>query len=190
MFNIHSTTFKYFDHSYNNTKFNERCVEIPLGFYFLNTFDVNSIIEIGAVMPYYSNNIVHKVYDIIDPYDKCIRDDLTKINFSFNDINVLSISTIEHIGKGDYGLDVDNESGITFLKKIIQESKNYLITFPWGYNKNFDEQILQNNINFILIKRVSEFDWKVVTNDNVNNIQYNTPYSCGNSVVLITNLKF
>ena len=190
MFKIHNILFEYFYHSYNDTKNNERCVEIPFGFYFLNKFKFDTVIEIGAVMPYYSDIVLHKIYDIIDPYDKCIRDDLTKINFSFNDLNVLSISTIEHIGKGDYGLDVDDDSGINFLKKIINESKNYLITFPWGYNKNFDERVLQNNIDFILIRRISEFKWEIDNTKDISNIKYNSPYSYGNSVILITNLNF
>ena len=190
MFKINNTVFEYFYHLYNDTKNNERCVEVPIGFYFLDMFENSSIIEIGAVMPYYSSVTFHRVYDIIDSYENCIRDDLTKINFSFYGLNVLSISTIEHIGKGDYGLEVNDEIGINFLKKIINESKNYLITFPWGYNKNFDSKILQNNIDFILIKRISEFEWKIDDTKDISNIQYNNPYSYGNSVILITNLKF
>ena len=190
MFKIYNTELDYFYHYYNNTKYNERSVEIPLAFDFLKRFNDKNAIEIGAVVPYYCDNIIHDVYDIADPYEKCIRTDLTKTNFSFENLNVLSISTIEHIGNGDYGLEIDRNAGIIFLKKIINESKNYLITFPWGFNKSFDNQILDNKINFTLIKRVSEFEWMHDITNNVDDILYNHPYCCGNSVILITNIKY
>ena len=189
MFKIYNTELEYFHHSYNNTKSNERCVEVSLGFEFIKKLNCQNIIEIGAVMPYYCDIITHKVYDIIDPYQNCIRSDLTKTNFSFIDLNVLSISTIEHIGNGDYGLDVDQSSAIVFLKKIINESKNYLITFPWGYNKVFDEQILKEKIDFILMKRSSEFVWEHDITNNVSDIVYGNPYICGNGVIIITNMS-
>ena len=189
MFKIYNTQLEYFYHSYNKTKNNERCVEVSLGFDFLKRVNNENVIEIGAVIPYYSENIIHDVYDIIDPYDKCIRVDLTKTDFSFIGYNVLSISTIEHIGKGDYGLEVDNDIGIIFLKKIIKESKNYLITFPWGYNKIFDEQIIKEKIEFTLIRRVSEFVWEHDITNNVDNILYNHPYCYGNGIILITNIS-
>jgi hypothetical protein len=190
MFKIYNTELEYFYHSYNSTKHNERCVEVSLAFDFLKRFKYESVIEIGAVVPYYCDNIIHTVYDIVDPYEKCIRTDLTKTNFSFDNLNVLSISTIEHIGNGDYGLEIDRNAGIIFLKKIINESKNYLITFPWGYNKLFDNQILENKINFTLVKRISEFEWIHDITNNIDDILYNYPYSNGNSVILITNIKY
>lgn len=189
MFKINQIEFEYFDHSYNSTITNERCVEVPLGFYFLDKFDRNKIIEIGAVTPYYTNCVYHKVYDVYDPYDKSDRTDLTESDFSFDGYNVLSISTIEHIGFGDYGLPKDDFKALKFLKRIINESRNYLITFPWGYNKIFDNQFLDSKINFSLMKRVSQNEWVIDSSKNLENVVYNHPYVCGNALLVITNIK-
>ena len=119
----------------------ERCIEIALAFRWIDLMN-NDIVEVGAVTPYHtiSKTLSHP---IIDPYDKkaTIQDFVENQDLTMD--NVLSISTIEHIGMagGDYdgsGLRqevADPNASPAALQKILDESENCLVTFPIGYNK-------------------------------------------------------
>ena len=99
---------------------------------FLNKFNFDCI-EIGAVMPHY-NYIAKLVIDPRDDYQNCYK--INALDYSYFNENVLSISTIEHFKIDEFNrTDYDS---ITCLCKIINESKNYLITWPIGYNKILD----------------------------------------------------
>ena len=79
---------------------------------------------------------------------------------------MLCISTIEHIGKDDYGL-IQKETATDALKKITKEAKSCFVTFPLGYNEILDKYIneIYNNDNpfEIIIYSRSEYknDWKI-----------------------------
>lgn len=133
---LNKIELSYFSHPYNETWSNERYIEISLGIYFLNKFNFECV-ETGAVMPHYGyiSNVV------IDPFDD--YKDAKKINaldYSYYKQNVLSISTIEHCKCDEYN-NRSNDDSILLLHKIINESKNYLITWPIGYNKYLDNYV-------------------------------------------------
>lgn len=101
-------------------------------------------IEIGAVTPYYGSNFSNHL--VIDPYDSHENVNIKKSLFEYDYFgkNVLSISTIEHVGTGDYGLD-KTESCIEALNKILEESSLCLISFPMGYNNILDKYVMEDN---------------------------------------------
>lgn len=69
-------------------------------------------------------------------------------NLDLRNKNVLSISTIEHIGTGEYGISIkEGESAVLALKKILNESKKCLITFPIGVNKDLEQYVFQNKFS-------------------------------------------
>lgn len=91
--------------------------------------------------PYY---LPGKISDIIDPTDNHPLVNIKKSLFEVNlkGCNVLSISTIEHIGTGDYGLTTAEKCTIA-LDIIIEDSLTCLVTVPIGYNKILDDYIVQ-----------------------------------------------
>jgi hypothetical protein len=156
--------------SYNAAATNERTIELPLGKYFIDKFK-NNIIEVGAVTPYYYE-CKHKVYDLHDPYKNCIRKDFSMCDIFYKNENVLSISTLEHIGFNDYskqhGRYLKNRwcEGFEILKKIVAYSKNYLLTIPIGYNPILDENIKQFDTKYIICKRIDNNEWIIDKNKN------------------------
>ena len=106
--NLETNEDLYFS-PYNVTWENERCVELALAFRWIEEKEASNIVEIGAVMPYYDENPytphmgkIIFTHDVIDPYDEraTIRDFMENHDLSMK--NVLTISTIEHIGTTDY----------------------------------------------------------------------------------------
>lgn len=189
---INNTSFDYFKHNYNQTWTNERHIEVSLGIYFLNKFKFDCI-EIGAVMPHY-DYIAKLVIDPRDDYQNCYK--INALDYSYFNENVLSISTIEHFKIDEFNrTDYDS---ITCLCKIINESKNYLITWPIGYNKILDNYIKSSNISRFIIKRKNvENEWEI--DDDITNFNYiynyptkpiSTAFPFATAICVVTNLTF
>ncbi len=117
----------------------ERRVEVSLGHTWLNS--VSSPWEVGAVMPYYFPDLCGVV---IDPGDESplvtLKNSLFDLDFKGQ--NVLSISTIEHVGTGQYGLSKEGGNAVDAYKKITDEADKFLITAPIGQNKTLDRFLL------------------------------------------------
>lgn len=188
----------------------ERCIEIALAFRWIDLMN-NDIVEVGAVTPYHtiSKTLSHP---IIDPYDKkaTIQDFVENQDLTMD--NVLSISTIEHIGMagGDYdgsGLRqevADPNASPAALQKILDESENCLVTFPVGYNKSLDDWV-ENNLDRLqcfgyhkvfgkYVYEENETHWKTVWNyypqvESIASYKYREPFPLGNFILCITGWK-
>lgn len=185
--------------SYNKAWKNERAVEVALGFDFIKKVEKNKLLEIGAVMPYYGK-IDHEVLDAFDPFKNCIRCDA--LTYDYNGKNVLSISTLEHMGikkyakrknknKLDIQIDHARDSGFLCLKKIMKQANSYLVTIPIGFNRHIEKLIIENGLikNAIVMKRLDkENNWKVDNNKDIN-IKYGKPFECGNGIIIFTNIE-
>ena len=114
-------------------------------------------IEIGAVTSYYGADFQrHSVIDPADTHEKVnIKDSL--FNYNFSGKNVLSISTIEHVGTGEYGL-TKAEDCIDALNKILKESKACFVSFPMGYNKKLDTYAIGGGLS----------EWLIVNQEQVS----------------------
>jgi hypothetical protein len=124
------------------SRMTERSVELAIADCWLQDVDRVSLIEVGAVTPYYWP---HRVPNVVDPYDPhplvTIRESILDIDLSARP--VLSISTFEHIGRGDYGLPQDPQLVLRSLEKLFAESPRFLVTVPRGFNATLDEYLLR-----------------------------------------------
>lgn len=169
---------------YNNPSGNERRVELPVAFWFMNEYKEN-LIEIGEVTPFYDDP-KHKVYDLVNQHEKTILKD--GIDVDYKDANVVSISTIEHVGFGDYGHAKVKDKAWNLYKKISKESKNYLISFPVGYNRELEQTLTDWNVKYIIMKRDANNNWTMAKGQLFTDFEYNDPYYAGNAVAFLTNL--
>lgn len=170
--------------TYNDPNANERKVELPVAFWFIKNYSDN-LIEIGEVTSRYEEPS-HKVYDLTKEHDSTIIMDAADINYK--GANVLSISTIEHVGNGEYG---PKEPGKAWdlLCKIKKESKNYLISFPVGFNKDFDQTIIDNKEKYFLMFRDLNNNWyKASADQTLLDFEFCNPYYAGNAVAFLSNL--
>lgn len=163
--------------TYNSPQDNERKAELPIGAWFLEKFN-HDVIEVGEVM---NSHIpcTHTIYDLRTEMPGTIAKDARELDYK--DKNVLSISTIEHVGEGDLDL----------VRKIQKQSKNYLITFPVGFNTDFDERVAASDIDYFVIERSTDGinTWTQIDSRDISSYKYNVPYYAGNAIVVITNLK-
>lgn len=178
--------YEYFNHPYNNTKINERTVEVPISLNFLNQFSPN-VVEVGCVTPYYID-AQHEIIDLIDDHPKSKKQDA--VDFDYKGKNVLSISTIEHIGRNDYGIqEKEKNSAIELCQKIINDSLNYFITWPLGYNLILDEWAFKNTNGIFLSRRDDDKSlWIEKAKDDltIDNKTYGS-FHCANSIIILIN---
>lgn len=196
-FKIGRLELPYVDHEYNHTKVNERTIEVALGikFFELMALQKEHQVEVGAVMPYYLDDISHEVVDLFDPWSHCNRTDAVEFNYTGK--NVLSISTIEHIATSDYGaIPTNPHLAFTCLEKIVKTSKNYLITWPVAYNSVLDKDLYLSNIPYKIMARDKDNNWFGSDYNNIpfdrsdiNEFKYSDPHTCGNAIIIITNIE-
>lgn len=119
----------------------ERSIELSLASLFLDTAQRDSLVEIGAVTPYYWP---HRVKDICDPVDPhpLVNIRASYLDIAFKDKVILSISTFEHIGQRDYGLPENPSLNRQAFEKLFTEAKHFLVTVPGGYNSAMDDYLL------------------------------------------------
>jgi hypothetical protein len=204
-FDPHILPRDYLDHSYNQTLKNERCIEVPLGRRWVEGLNnTSNLIEVGAVLPYYQSTD-HKVVDLYDEKATLTAD---VMDVDYTGMNVLSISTIEHIGTTDYtegwgGVTertvVDENAAILALKKILDESESCFITIPIGYNSPLDGWLRDNVhlLNCFPYEKIQHYDksvwppalspvWEfMIEDEEAFDALYFSPYPSANVVLVI-----
>jgi hypothetical protein len=115
----------------------ERAVELAVADRWLEQVDSEGVIETGAVTPYYWP---HRVRTVVDPYDPhpLVTHRMSLFDMDLSGRDVLAISTLEHIGTGDYGPVRADETAVNAFEKICRESKRFLVSVPYGFNAAVD----------------------------------------------------
>jgi hypothetical protein len=145
-FEFNGRELPYFFHAYNcgwPPFTSERTVELALADDWLDRQAEARVIEIGAVTPYYWPG---RVREIVDPFDTHPRvtDRRSLLDVDLRGAHVLSISTFEHIGTGDYSSQESPERVGDAFAKLLAEAAAFLVTVPTGYNPRIDEMLFDS----------------------------------------------
>lgn len=169
-------TYTYFCHPYNDTRHNERAIEIPVALNYIDSFRKNDrikILEIGNVMSHYCL-FPHQV---IDKYEKSditsdklifINEDVRNFDTSIKYDLIFSVSTIEHVG---YDSNESTDCIVDLIKKIrslLNKDGIALLTFPIGVNPFLDKHLREHNLEFdstTCMKRGEYNEWTQVPLD-------------------------
>jgi len=151
-FKFEGNEYNYFTSTYNDTRHNERAVEIALAIDYVSKFRGCKILEVGNVL----SNYLSFDHDIVDKYDKgknIIKQDIVEYTTDKKYDLIISISTFEHIGWDSGGEGVAKGTGkiITALdhtKTLLAEVGTMLITLPLGYNSELDTLLKEKRIQF------------------------------------------
>lgn len=145
----------------------ERAIEVSLAIDFLSHYvQGDPVVELGCVLPYYilkkSN---HVAYDLADSHPENVKRDIRTLVDDELKGCVISISTLEHIGTGEYGIGVGDVSAVDVLKRILASAKSHFITFPLGCNKVLDDFVANAtdlNEKYVTRTAADPNDWIVV----------------------------
>lgn len=133
----------------------ERAVEIPIARLFYERHGRDPLfVEVGAVTPYWWSYATHAILDdwttapvgevphrVVDPHDDYpLAERVDVLDLDLAGRIVLSISTIEHVGMGDYGdRPIQPHMAAVALRRLVEGSAIYLVTWPTGHNRALDE---------------------------------------------------
>jgi hypothetical protein len=180
---------EYFDDPVNTTLINERCIEIEMGIRYLNEVNNENVVEVGCVMPFYGYP-EHKIVDLFEkhsPAGEVLNIDAEE--YDFTDKNVLSLSTIEHIGKSDYdNTDIDPQKAVRILDKILKQSKTCLVTWGTRYHNELDTFVKNNldKMGWFGYVKTQEKLWEFTAQDmRVWDMEFDTPFRYANGNVFI-----
>ena len=142
-----------------NSQDNERIVELRLAIDWYEELcgldRKQNIVEVGNVLGFYGYSehlCVDKFAESpdISPAGEVVNLDALEVDFTGKD--VVSVSTLEHIGTDDYNNPNANEGedAVDVLKKIEEEANSYFLTFGPNYNNPLDNFIKEN---------LEKYDW-------------------------------
>lgn len=118
----------------------ERTIELALADIYLGAIGRGQVVEVGAVTPYYWPGRIGTVIDPVDEHE-LVTDRVGWSEWTGAGEPILSISTFEHIGAADYGLAADPALARSALEKLLEGHETFLVTYPPGYNPDFDRLI-------------------------------------------------
>ena len=172
-FNPHLSMFNC---GYPPNRMTERGAELAVADYFLRSVSREDVMEIGAVSPYYWP---HRIKDICDPVDghPLVNIRASMLDIRFPGKTVLSLSTLEHIGNGEYG-PADVSLNQQAFVRIFAESPTFLISVPGGYFKDMDAYLLSLDVGHLginktfLIRSPEGNDWQEIENPSLSQLTY------------------
>lgn len=137
-FTWHGERLDYFDHPYNDTRLNERAVEIAVAQRFLADKHGDGL-EVGNVLSHYMP-CSHRIVDLLEESPGVENRDVFEIGGSYDWI--VSISTIEHV---QWDTEPRNPTGalmaVDYLRALLARDGRMLVTVPLGYHAPLDEAI-------------------------------------------------
>ncbi|MFA5154712.1 MAG: hypothetical protein WC554_19355 [Clostridia bacterium] len=171
---------------HNWAAYNERAIEVPLGISFLNRHGPNTV-EVGAVLSYYKERGIIQ-HPIIDLYDIADTLKVSATEYSYLGKDVLSISTLEHLGKGDFG-EVTSDKLPKLFWERMRYARTYLITSPLGYNSISDSLIFEADQRgvFYLKKLDINNNWGYSNLEEAKELKYGEPFGWANGLAVVTN---
>jgi len=180
--------YKYFYHHYNFTHQNERCVEMAIASEYIKNNKNKRILELGHVISHY----IKFSGDILDKYEKSkniINQDAIDFRSQIKYDLIISISTLEHIGRDDGTNNPDKVvEVINNLVNCLSDDGEMIFTVPIGYNKNLDQYIKEGKIktkSIYYLKRISKNnEWVETSAEEAHQCRYNSPYKAGNAIAV------
>lgn len=133
---------EYADFEYNQTRQNERCVELAIAWHWLCNEAGGKGVEVGCVTPHYWPNLHHTVVDLNELHPRAHNIDLFDLEPSWD--WVLAISTIEHVRWDGLRDPEGSLNAIRHLRSVC--AGPMLVTVPLGWNHALDGQIRRGNL--------------------------------------------
>lgn len=148
-FSFRGTSYPYFFHPYNSTWRNERAVEMPITFAFLDGIPEGEILEIGNVTGSYRSERTHLVVDRYEVNRGVTNMDVVDIEGPARFRRIVAISTIEHVGYDETPKDPAKiRVALEKLRSLLLPGGEALVTIPIGYNPLLDADLRAGNLPF------------------------------------------
>jgi len=179
-----------FHHGYNSTWENERAVEIPIVKREVDQTPAGErVLEIGCVLPHYFD-VTHRVVDKYEPGRGVENVDILDFRDPDRFDLVVSISTLEHVGRDEEG--GDDQLTVRAIEhvasKLLRPGGRFVATVPIGYNGALDRWLRDHPPEFAVtyLRRVDRRNnWAVCEPTEALASRYGWPYRAANAVAVL-----
>ncbi|MBI2948963.1 MAG: hypothetical protein HYY23_15085 [Verrucomicrobia bacterium] len=184
-----SAELDYFYHRYNMTWACERCLEVPVGRFYLEQFRERRILEVGNVLSHYFP-VRHDVLDKFERGKGIINLDIVDFAPDKPYDLVLSISTFEHIGFDDEASTTSDQkirAALFACRNILAAEGKLVITVPIGYNPHLDRLIREQTLGAsreVYFVRTAFSTWTPADRPNALKKQYRRPFPYANALLV------
>ncbi|PWB39060.1 MAG: hypothetical protein C3F02_00365 [Parcubacteria group bacterium] len=180
--------YRYFYHRYNFTNLNERSVEIAIMQDIISKNKDRHILEVGNVLSHYFKF----PGDILDKYEKypgVINQDAADFKAVEKYDLIVSVSTLEHIGRDDGSRDPDKIIAVLEnLRSCLAVGGQLIFTIPIGYNHSLDDYIRRGKISpdeqYFMQRKTKDNQWSEITAAEAWVCRYDFPYRAGNAILI------
>lgn len=133
---------EYFDDPYNTTRLNERAVELPIAFRFMDGQHGDGL-EVGNVTSHY-RPAAHRIVDRYEPGVENI--DVFDVTDRFDWI--VAISTLEHVRWDEEPKNAEGAgNALRHLQSLLRPAGRMLVTVPFGWHPFLDREILDGEFD-------------------------------------------
>lgn len=183
-FKFNGEEYPYFHHPKNNTKVNERIVEVPIIRKVIES-KREATLEVGNVLGQYLGRRWTTI-DLVEKEKGVTNVDVLAWKGGPYDL-IVSISTFEHVGL-DYGKKIPTRAADAVLhcQGLLMPGGRLVFTIPMGYHPGFDEWLMTTwSGKKSYLKRVSlDNRWEQAEADVVKGAEYGKPYKYGNVILV------
>lgn len=169
----------------------ERTVELALADRWLSRARTTTVCEVGAVTPYYWPGRIVRIVDPADPHPG-VTERKSLFDVDLRGASVLSISTVEHVGLGEYGQPSEPDLAPKAIRKIVDEAESWLVTFPIGYNAALDHYVRSGELEKIggvvrhLVRPDTDWGWREEPDRKQSQLPYGPLWANGVTVLTST----
>lgn len=184
-FEFKNSKYRYFHHPANDTKQNERAVEIPIIRREMEGRPLATL-EVGNVLSQYFGRHKWTTIDLSEKEDSVINDDIASYNGGPYDL-IISISTFEHLGIED-GRDkfksIDAVENCMY--SLLSPGGRLFFTVPVGYNIVLDSWLMYRwpGKSRYMVRTTSDNLWLECNRDIAERMKYAKPYPSANAIIV------
>ncbi len=163
----------------------ERSVELPVAWEQVQ--EGGRVLEVGNCL-HGTYGGTHLVLDLTEKAPHVLNEDIEFHQPERPYDRIVSVSTFEHIGYGDYGQAPDPEKLRRCLKhceEILAPDGQLFLTWPWGFNYSIDEAIWVGRIKAVwsVMLRVQNDLWVEADKELLRTVKYNQPFRFANALI-------
>jgi SAM-dependent methyltransferase len=192
-FQFDGQDYDYLVHHYNTTWRNERAVEIPLATRVLQRRPGARMLEVGNVLRNYLAPSElppgRVVVDRYEPGEGVLNADVVDYDPSERFDLVVSISTLEHVGRDEEPKDPTKVlAAIERMHGWLAPGGELFVTVPLGYHPELDERMLRapplfDRLDFL--RRVSADNrWVQADAEEVRGTRFASPFPAANALAV------
>lgn len=182
-FLFNGAEYPYFHHKANNTRINERIVEVPIIRKYVEGKQ-GPTLEVGNVLGQYLGRRWTTV-DLIEKEIGVTNCDILDWKGGPYDL-IVSISTFEHIGVDHGKVPERAMEAILHCENLLRRGGRFVFTIPMGYHPLLDQWLLNTwEGKRSYLKRISvDNQWAQVGQEQINGSHYGKPYKYANALII------